>query len=209
MTEYDFDYPQVAHPALTAFAERAREFCAVVDCGLAEEDVRFASQLHRVLAQLYSAGLDLPSTDMLWDLDKEEIGQVDDASADHPHVDDPGPDPDRLSTDGLRALCRSLAQRFGASNYYREVFDPYEAPEEAEVTGSLTDDVADIYHDIRAGLMKWDRGESGEALWEWRFHLEIHWGEHATGALRALHARAAWWDGAWPAGDPGAGSRGA
>lgn len=207
MAEHNFDYPRVTHPALTAFAERAREFCAVVDRGVAEEDARFPSQLHRVLAQLYTAGLDLPSTDILWDLDEEVTEEVGNEPADQPNLNDP--DPDRLSAAGLRALHGSLAQRFGASNYYREIFDPYEAPEEEAVTASLADDVADIYQDIRGGLVKWERGESGEALWGWRFHLEVHWGEHATGALRALHARAAWWDGPWPAGDPGEGIRGA
>ncbi|HNC43525.1 MAG TPA: DUF5063 domain-containing protein [Acidobacteriota bacterium] len=26
-----------------------------------------------------------------------------------------------------------------------------------------------------------------EAAWEWRFLFEIHWGQHLTGAQRALH----------------------
>jgi hypothetical protein len=25
------------------------------------------------------------------------------------------------------------------------------------------------------------------AIWEWRFHFEWHWGDHAIDALRALH----------------------
>jgi hypothetical protein len=24
-------------------------------------------------------------------------------------------------------------------------------------------------------------------VWEWRFHFDVHWGEHAVDALRALH----------------------
>ena len=58
--------------------------------------------------------------------------------------------------------------------------------------------LAAMYRDLRAGLLKWERGEAGEALWEWRFGFENHWGKHATGALRALWARAAWHDENWP-----------
>jgi hypothetical protein len=73
---------------------------------------------------------------------------------------------------------------FGEYDYYFEVFDPYKLEE--PVTGHLSDDIFDIYRDLKRGLVAYNRGETGAAVWEWRFHFEIHWGDHAVDALRAL-----------------------
>ncbi|MBL8266663.1 MAG: DUF5063 domain-containing protein [Steroidobacter sp.] len=71
--------------------------------------------------------------------------------------------------------------------FYSEIFDPFERSPEP-VTGHITDDIGDIYSDVARGLVLYERGQHDEALWEWGFNLKIHWGAHATGAIRALHA---------------------
>lgn len=69
---------------------------------------------------------------------------------------------------------------------YCEIFDPYE--EADPVVGSLSDDMLDVYKDVRRGLTLWDKVvPRSAALWEWRFHFDCHWGDHAVDALRALH----------------------
>jgi hypothetical protein len=84
--------------------------------------------------------------------------------------------------------------------FYREVFDPWAEPTVGEVTGDIIDDLGDIYRDLRRGLVHWQDGNLADALWEWRFNFQIHWGEHATSALRALFVLSAWHDVPWPAG---------
>jgi Domain of unknown function (DUF5063) len=74
---------------------------------------------------------------------------------------------------------------FHEKDIYWEVSDPYEASE--PVCGSLTDDLLDVYADVRRGLDLWDGSHQQAAIWEWRFHFDIHWGDHAVDALRALH----------------------
>ena len=32
-----------------------------------------------------------------------------------------------------------------------------------------------------------DPGRALAAAWEWRFHFEVHWGEHLVGLERALY----------------------
>jgi len=54
------------------------------------------------------------------------------------------------------------------------------------VDGSLSDDIADIYRDLRDGLIPYDAGDSGEAAWNWRTDFESHWGRHAAHAIYAL-----------------------
>jgi hypothetical protein len=64
------------------------------------------------------------------------------------------------------------------------VFDPYE--EGKLVTGSLTDDVIDVYCDLKMGLDAFDAGHVEGAVWDWRFNFAHHWGHHAVDGLRAL-----------------------
>lgn len=71
---------------------------------------------------------------------------------------------------------------------YGAVFDPLLVPPEEPVVGSLSDDIADIYRDVVSGLREYEAGRRASAIWEWGFGLRHHWGDHATGAIRALHA---------------------
>ncbi len=79
---------------------------------------------------------------------------------------------------------------------YWEVFDPLANPPEQPVVGSLVDDLCDIFHDVMRGVQLFDAGRPAEAHALWAFFFTIHWGEHAAGALRALHAHLAREDGA-------------
>jgi uncharacterized protein DUF5063 len=74
---------------------------------------------------------------------------------------------------------------FGDLDIYWEIFDPYE--QEAAVAGSLSDDLLDVDRDLRRGLAAYDAGQIGAAVWDWKFHFDVHWGDHAVDALRALH----------------------
>ncbi|MEW5847984.1 MAG: DUF5063 domain-containing protein [Myxococcota bacterium] len=76
---------------------------------------------------------------------------------------------------------------FAEHETYWEIFDP--AKEDKAVVGSLTDDVMDVYSDVKSGLLLLeDRKPSAvaNAVWHWRFTLATHWGDHAVDALRAL-----------------------
>ena len=65
------------------------------------------------------------------------------------------------------------------------MFNPLQ--EEASVTNSLADDLADIYRDLKAGLSLYEAEHPIDAAWEWRFRFQIHWGQHLVGAMRPIH----------------------
>jgi hypothetical protein len=67
--------------------------------------------------------------------------------------------------------------------YYREFFDPNPELTDESCIGDIGDDLIDVYKDIKAGLLVFDRGEPMDALWHWSFLHKAHWGRHATGAL--------------------------
>lgn len=75
---------------------------------------------------------------------------------------------------------------FGQFDYYWEVFDPYELKE--PMGASLTDDVLDIYKEVKKGLLLYEQNVEVEAVWQWKFSFETHWGSHTVDAIRALHS---------------------
>ncbi len=77
---------------------------------------------------------------------------------------------------------------FGDLTMYWEVGDPFQW--EAPVVGSLSDDLLEIYREIKKGLVVFDRGDDenvARAVWNWRSTFGENWGEHTVDALRILH----------------------
>ena len=146
-------------PAIVRFAEVARQYCAWAEgeFGEAQEVMRCA---RRLLAELHLAAIHLPDLG---------IGKDKDAA--------------RISHDEWSGMF----QKFGRLplNIYWDVFNPLE--ETKPVENSLADDLADIYRDVRAGLSLFEAQYFIDAAWDWRFHFQIHWGQHLVGAQRALH----------------------
>ena len=93
--------------------------------------------------------------------------------------------PDGGDVEAPRVEALANPPEFGDRDFYWEVFDPYELTE--PVGGSLSDDLYDVYRDLQRGLVLWDAWHRVEALWQWRFHFDAHWGDHVVDALRALH----------------------
>lgn len=144
----------------TDFAATVRSFCAW--CEGPRADVTDAKAAYW-LARLYAEALQLPV-----------VGYENDWGL-----------PD-LPADGLARAKANLASFWG--RYYREFFDPSpELLEEEPVVGDLGDDLTDVYMDLRAGLVLHDAGRPRDALWHWSYMQRIHWGQHATAALHALH----------------------
>jgi hypothetical protein len=136
-----------------------REGCRQLEAGAA--DLR---ELLTILVGLVAAALRLPT-----------VEPETNSASDSP----PGLDEDARS---VAALVQKLV---GTHDRYWEVFDPRQ--EEHPLVGSLTDDVSEIYRDLRRGIHQVDVGRPNDALWEWRFSFETHWGNHATDAIRVLH----------------------
>jgi hypothetical protein len=143
--------------ATAAFANHARQFCDFVEHASASSLVERLTEARVRLSGLYEAGCALPCIEP-------------------PEGVEAGASPDEPT--GWAG--------FDAFEVYWEVFDPY--VDEAPVAGSLSDDVLDVYRDVRRGLDLWDStAPLAAAIWEWRFHFDTHWGDHAVDALRALH----------------------
>lgn len=83
---------------------------------------------------------------------------------------------------------RSVAERLNHDAYWVPV-DPFNLDvEEVETTlGMISDDIVDIYIDLSHGALVADQHSLDDAIWEWRFSFETHWGRHASEVLSALY----------------------
>lgn len=140
------------------FAEVVRRFCSWAE-NLADPNEKELDVAHRLLCELQLNVLDLP------DLESE--------STDH----------SLGRNDWL-----NVYERFQhlPINFYCKVYDVF-SEDEVPVGCAISDDLSDIYRDLKEGLLLYDSGKVNEAVWEWRFNYLIHWGRHLTGVQTALH----------------------
>ncbi len=93
----------------------------------------------------------------------------------------------RIAADpDLDTLRAGLAGQLAACDEYAELFDPY--ADGHPTSFRLSDDIATVAADLIHGLAHYREGRLLEALWWWQYSYLNHWGNHATAALRALHA---------------------
>lgn len=154
---------KVEEERIHEFAALAREYCSWAQTPSTQTPAEEAMTALRLLVNLYRLALALP----------EGEG---------------GSDVESTTQEEWQGVYRRFASL--PVDLYSEVFDPLEFPPAEPVGASLGDDLADIYRDLKGGLLLYDRGDLSGATWEWAFHFRAHWGHHATGALYALHA---WW----------------
>ncbi|HYG77696.1 MAG TPA: DUF5063 domain-containing protein [Planctomycetota bacterium] len=158
------DLTPLRRKAVERFARLARQYCELIEN--LEQESAFLEKIHELLPKLYDAARALPEAPL-------DTGK---------------PLRSAVTARGWEKLFNSLQQKIGAGDRYREVFDAYKSTE--PVTGMLSDDLADIYGELKSGLRSFEKGSAcgiSEAVWHWRFGFREHWGEHLTGALRALY----------------------
>lgn len=99
-----------------------------------------------------------------------------------PDVDPSTNEPERY--DG-KSMMGAILEKIGKYDNYSEIFDPIF--ENEIVVGSLSDDLADIYADLKGPMISFDSGRENDAIWQWKFNLKTHCGDHLVDSLRVIH----------------------
>ena len=107
------------------------------------------------------------------------LGAQSDLGVEEEFQPDVGPDPD------LDAMRERLAALLDGVDAYVYNFDPY-VPE--LVGAKLSDELTSVASALANGLRHFRAGNVAEALWWWQFSYVAHWGNEASGALRALQS---------------------
>jgi hypothetical protein len=143
------------------FAAAAEQYCGLVEAGTWPRAAEMLLELAEALALLCAEALRLP------DLPTESNDLPD----------------SHLTTEQAQAVLvpfsEALASRRGDfADRDNDLSETYL---------SLTDDLGDVYRDVKEGLLLRAAGlAEAEVIWQWRFNFWAHWAEHATDALRAL-----------------------
>jgi len=152
----------------------ARRYCSVVDSAPRMERAEFLLEIYRLLPCLVDEATKLP------DVEYDDDVESDERSA-RPRV--------RLTEQQSTNLYHLLKEKLGDWDSYRKVFDP--TSNEEAIPGSIADDVADIYRDLKEGSVLSERHQASpeNVIFLWRFLFYSHWGKHAIDALEVLHCR--------------------
>jgi len=84
----------------------------------------------------------------------------------------------------------TLKKKFGTADDYLEVFDEKAIEAEGPVLSSISENMADIYQDIKDFLLLYQTGTAevmNDAIWECRMNFENFWGQKLVNAMRAIH----------------------
>jgi hypothetical protein len=152
----------VYNTALTDMVDVAEDYCRLIDdAGRQKSD--WLERLYRLMPRLHSAVTALSALE----------------------ADDSSPAPP-VDLDERFERYSQLRRLLGDRDHYWLEFDA--APEEIHMSGSLADDLTDIYFDLRHGLTLFDEVWPQRAANAWQSSYRVHWGQHLVDAERHLYA---------------------
>ncbi len=149
------------------FATVANEFCAFTESvnDLTRKD--FLGKLQKLLPLLYLKASLLPK------LEEDEES------------------PEKFVTESdYGYILGKLSSKLGAFDSYPEIFEEGMALGEATVEANISENVADIYQDLKDFILSYRIGTTDvmrAALWECNNNFEQYWGQKLVNGLRAVH----------------------
>ena len=151
------------------FGVAAKRFCSIVDSISHMDKVEFVVQIYRVLPKLIDQAIEMP------DVKGSDRGGQKSSQ--------------KIRYEEWEQLYNSLKEKLGDWDLYHQVFDPTRDKE--AIVGTLADDIADIYGNLKEGLVFIEAAPANpeKAIWTWRLLFYSHWGQHAMDALLAIHFR--------------------
>jgi len=150
------------------FVAVANEFCKYAERASELKGDELLKILQRILPLMYLKASLLPQLDSFFEDGNEKFVK---------------------ESDWVR-IEESLKEKFGTANDFLEVFDEKIIESEEPVLSSISENMADIYQDIKDFLLLYQTGTSevmNDAVWECRMNFENFWGQKLVNSMRAIH----------------------
>jgi hypothetical protein len=150
------------------FVAVANEFCKYSERSAELKGDELLKILQRILPMMYIKASLLPATEPFFEDGNEKFV---------------------TETDWVR-IHTTLREKFGTADDYLEVFDEKISDSEGPVVSSVSENMADIYQDIKDFLLLYQTGTPevmNDALWECRMNFENFWGQKLVNSMRAIH----------------------
>ncbi len=154
--------------AVIEFVAVAREVCSFMEQVDGFEKPVFIDKTRKILPLLYYKSVMLPATEAVYEDGPEKF----------------------VSEQEWQVIHDSVLGKLGRHNDYPEVMDPVMRDTDDSVGGSIAENLADIYQDLKDFVMVYRMGTvelMNDALWECMQHFDQDWGQKLLNCLRALH----------------------
>lgn len=150
-----------------SFVDAVKSYCQIIE-DLGDIDSKtYLQKLLKNLSQLYLTAMNLPS------VNPEATSEID----------------FNFSIEEMQLLISKLSKKI-PFQYYWTVLNSVDSKNSPVFgTGDLTDDLMDIYKDIKWGLQVIEREDvlKADALWHLKFQFDNHWKDHCIEAMNAIH----------------------
>jgi hypothetical protein len=150
------------------FVEVAAEYCAFIEhTGTFGLNI-WIDKIHKLLPAIYLKAAMLPVLTPAF----EELNQR------------------SVTENDYESVYKKMLVKLGEYDTFEEVFDPNRLEAENSVGESISENLADIYQDIKDFVILYEDGSYEvmyEAIWEVRQSFEQYWGQKLVNTLRALH----------------------
>lgn len=150
------------------FVAVANEFCKYTEHASELKGDELLRILQRILPLMYLKASLLPELDPFFEDGNEKFV---------------------TEADWLR-IDETLKEKFGTANDYLEVFDEKIRDTEGPVISSISENMADLYQDLKDFLLLYQTGTAeimNDAVWECRMNFENFWGQKLLNSMRAIH----------------------
>jgi len=84
----------------------------------------------------------------------------------------------------------AFRKKFGTADDFLEVFDEKATEVDGPVVSSVSENMSDIYQDIKDFLLLYQTGTAevmNDAVWECKMNFENFWGQKLLNSMRAIH----------------------
>lgn len=150
------------------FVTVANEFCSGIEHVSKSSALENLQRLQKLLPLLYLKAAILPKTEQLLDEELEKyVSELD-----------------------YNVLHQKWLQLLHENDNFYEVFDPNIQFGQEKVTASISENLMDIYQDLKNFLISYSIGNEdlmNDALFECTYHFEEFWGQQLVNVLRAVH----------------------
>jgi len=150
------------------FVAVANEFCKYTEHASELKGDEMLKILQRILPLMYLKASLLPQLDPFFEDGNEKF----------------------VTEDDWIRIHNTFREKFGTADDYLEVFDEKMKDSEGPVISSISENMADIYQDMKDFLLLYQTGTSevmNDAVWACRLNYETFWGQKLVNSLRAIH----------------------
>jgi hypothetical protein len=151
------------------FVAVANEFCKYAEHAQELKGVELLKILQRILPLMYLKASLLPKLEPFFEDGNEKFV---------------------TENDWVR-IHANLREKFGTADDYLEVFDEKAKETEGAVVSTISENMADIYQDIKDFLLLYQTGTGevmNDAILECRLSFENFWGQKLVNSMRAIHS---------------------